>query len=60
MKHRETRLRAAQPLAGQFFCPPAGPLTLGPLTLGPLTLGPLTLGPLTLPSPQRGEGEAVA
>ena len=54
MKDRETRLRAAQPRAGRFFCP-----AVGPLTLGPLTLGPLTLGPLTLPSPRRGEGEVA-
>ena len=54
MKHRETTFQRAQPLAGRFFCP-----AVGPVTLGPLTVGPLTVGPLTLPSPQRGEGEAT-
>lgn len=45
MKHVETTLKAAQPRAGQFFCP---------------ATGPLTLDPLTLPSPQWGEGEAAS
>src|SRR5215510_1408688 len=44
MKHQKARLRAAQPMAGRFFC---------------LRTAPLTLGPLTLPSPWRGRGRAV-
>jgi hypothetical protein len=45
MKYLETTFRAAQPSAGRFFYPSAGPLTLGPLTL---------------PSPPWGEGEAAS